>query len=116
MIFDAITVVLTANASMASDFTTDTFECGGYDRGGMVCFWTGAATTDAVLRPQFTIDDVHWCNFVAQSNALKVNAVNGDQMYEFTSFCFPHIRLQYLAKTNTTGSLTVKFWARRQAD
>lgn len=113
MIHDDQMVVIADGTSMAADFESLVHEIHGFDCGSLVVNWTGANATTARLIPQFSNDLVCWCNWLAESDAERVDDVSGCKMYFFETFCFKYIRLRFLKKTNSAGTVTVTSYAKR---
>ena len=112
-VYDEQVIVIAENMAMNVDAFTTYHDVHGFDCGSMVINWTGANSTSAQLVPQFSIDGDCWCNFVADTGAQKVDGATGCKMYEFPQFCFKYVRLKFVKKSNSAGTMTVKSYAKR---
>lgn len=112
-IYDQQTLLLATDTPMTADFDTTWHEIWGFDCGSFTITWTGANRSTGVLIPQFSNDLTHWCGYVTEAQAKRVTSGAGDALYEFPIFAFKYVRLRFLAKTNTTGTLSVLSFAKR---
>lgn len=99
--------------SMSADFTSAALEMAGFDCGGIQFTWTGADATTARVIPQVSIDGENYCDYIAESGSKKVDGTDGCGMYELQKICFRFMRVRFLHKTNTTGTITVYCYAKR---
>lgn len=114
-IYDELTVTIASGMAMSADAATEKLDIHAFDCGGMVIVWSGANATinPALLVPQFSIDGVNWCNYIPESSAQKTDKPAGSKMYEFSTFCFKYVRLRFLKKSNSTGTMSVTVYAKR---
>ena len=99
--------LVVAGRSIGADFNSPSQDVRYHNRGALQAIWTGADATDGELIPQASLDKVNWCNLASGTTLKKVDDVSGNQIYEFTDIGYSYWRLQFLAKTNTTGTIEV---------
>lgn len=106
-------LVVSTNASMGADFTSAVHDIRGFDCGGVQFAWVGADRTTARVIPQLSIDGDNYCDYLAENDAKRVDDVAGCGMYEIQKICFRYLRVRFLKKTNATGTITIRTYAKR---
>lgn len=112
-LYDEQLLVVATSVSMAADFTSAVQEIWAFDCGGVQFDWAGADATTARVIPEMSIDGVNYCDYISEANSKKVDAAAGCGMYEIQKICFRYMRVRFLHKTNTTGTITIRGYAKR---
>ena len=99
---------------MTADFSTISFDMQFFDMLSIQAVWVGANKTTAKIIPQSSIDNINWCNLVSESDAKRVDAAAGCQMYGFDIYPHPRFRVFFEKKTNSTGTISIHVFAKRQ--
>ncbi len=112
-LYDEQTLEIAVDNSMAGDFISAVQDVWAFDCGGVQFSWTGADKTTARVIPQVSIDGVNYCDYISENDSKRIDEAAGCGMYEIQKICFRYLRVRFLAKTNTTGVITVKGYAKR---
>ncbi len=114
-IFEEQLVVVATDVAMGADFFSAVQDVYGFDAGGVQFAWTGADRTTARVIPQVSIDGVNYCDYLAAADSKRVDGPAGCGMYEIQKICFRHLRVRFVAMTNTAGTITIKTYAKRMS-
>lgn len=101
------------NQSMGADFFSSSMDVTGFSTLCIQAVWTGANRTTAKVVPQASINNTTWCNLVPLASSKVVGSPADCLMYDFASVSPPYVRISFVANTNTTGTITVTFFAKR---
>lgn len=99
---------LNTSISLAANFNSDTWDVTDLKDGSMQVSWTGANATDGVLKPQISNDGLVWDEADDPSPAILIDAATGSHIFNFRAFPFRYVRLNFVANTNTAGTLVVR--------
>lgn len=114
-LFEEQLLTVATDVTMDADFTSAVHDVYGFDCGGVQFSWTGADKTTARVIPQVSIDGVNYCDYLAEADSKRVDAAAGCGMYEIQKICFRHLRVRFLRKTNTAGTIIIKTYAKRMS-
>lgn len=114
-VFEEQTVEVSTNVSMGADFFSAVHDVYGFECGGVQFAWVGADKTTARVIPQVSIDGVNYCDYLSEADSKRVDGAAGCGMYEIQKICFRHLRVRFLKKTNATGTITIKTYAKRMS-
>jgi len=107
-------LTLAENVSMASDYYTIAQDIRFFQLGSMQMQWSGNNSATGVFRPQVSIDQVCWCDLLSSSNWAVSSLTDNCAFYAFENTPFPYMRLYFKANSNTTGTLTIKTFFKKQ--
>lgn len=114
MLFEFQTVDIASSVSMGADFTSAKIDVWGFDYGGIQYIWSGANATNAKIVPQMSGNGVDFCDWLPEANANRIDEASGCGMYDIAAYPFQWLRIRFIANSNTTGTITVTSYAKRQ--
>lgn len=106
-------LTLATGVSMASDFYSAEHQLVGWELGSIAIQWVGASATTARAVVEISIDGLDWCAYSAEADSMRVDKATGCAMTLVEPLCFSALRVHFLKKTESTGTITIKSFVKR---